>query len=215
MSLTVLNTCSKVENLLKNLVEEKLKAEIVAYTNLYKNNKELYKKAWELITYNEVAMVSLITTSFTRLEKPEHVWALQEYEVFNDTGKFKGRGDLFVALRKEQLSCDLIIEAKRDGRYTPAKGTIETQKELKAELEKTYTQGLKYYKHERKYFDKNTYIVSMFFGYLNLDDKDSYEKHKLPEFSLTEDSCNYQFYVDLSEYGLSLCVYGQIQKTKS
>ncbi len=196
----------KVKSYFKKLLIPNLKKEIDCYIDL---NKKPNYTGEDVITYNEVAMVSFVMAAFVRNENVKEVSALQEYEVFKEK-KFKGRGDLFVALRKKELTCDLLIEAKRDGEFNPKE---QIDNDWHKDLKTTMAQGKKYFAAEKDYFATPTFVVTMFFGTLKKEDFDKYDSHKFPVKG-ESDTSDYKFYIKPKGSLSWLCVYGQIQKVK-
>lgn len=42
--------------------------------------------------------------------------------------RLKGRGDLFVMFRKDEINCDILFEAKRLGKYIPTEESKAKEK---------------------------------------------------------------------------------------
>lgn len=199
----------KVKAYFKKHLIPNLTKEIDSYIALMEGRDK--KDGAHIITYNEVAMVSLLMAAFVREESREAVWALQEYEVFNENGRFKGRGDLYVSINKNELKCDLLIEAKRDGEFNPK---AEINGDWYEELDNTMEQGEKYFRHEETYFDNLTFVVTMFFGTLKKEDKGRYNKYEFPTVDTIHDTEDYRFFIAPKGSDSMLCVYGQIKKVK-
>lgn len=200
----------KVKSYFEKQLKNNLAKEIESYISLIESRNK--KDGAHIITYNEVAMVSLVMAAFVREEKRDEVWALQEYEVFNEKGKFKGRGDLFVSINKNHLKCDLLIEAKRDGEFNK-KFDKEDNIAWQKDMEKTMNQCMKYYKEEKSYFIEPTFAVTMCFGTFNTKDKTRYKEQVITwKPKEIADFTSYQFFIPLKNSGRQLCVYGQILK---
>ena len=214
MPFTIMNTSDKIKNYFENDLSVKLQQEVDAYISIMKKGE-----AWEIITYNEVAMVGLVKSAIIRNEEAKAAWALQEYEVFEDDTP-KGRADLYVVMNQPNgLQCDLLIEAKKDEKYV-AKPKLSKDPLWQQSLKDTLEQGLKYYEYEKDHFREPTYVVTMFFGVFKQSDADSYKILKTPPIdkSILErylpDHTTYQFYIEPSKAPEQLCVYGQILKVK-
>ncbi len=207
MPYTILNETQEVYNYLKSTLMPKLQEEIDAYIS----RKGFYdSNSWDIITYNEIAILSLVKSAFIRGEEAKRVWALQEYEVFDKSNTPKGRADLFVMFRKPHFECDLLIEAKRDGKYNPniCYSQIEWDKSVKDATD----QGLEYFKYEESYFSDTTYLLTMFFAYLDETDMEGYREWKIRYKPNNVDWLPYQFFITPYKTDKVLCVYGQIQK---
>lgn len=219
MAFTIMNTSDKIRNYFEKDLKLKLQQEVDAYISIMKERK--HKNAWEIITYNEVAMVGLVKSAIVRNTEVDKAWALQEYEVF-DGNTPKGRADLYVILNQPNgLQCDLLVEAKKDEKYVAKlKGKLSKDPLWEKSLKDTLEQGLKYYGYEKPYFRESTYVVTMFFGVLKNTDFKSYECYETPavneaiEEDYATDHTTYKFYIEPSQAPEQLCVYGQILKVK-
>ncbi len=210
MPFTIMNTSEKIKNYFEHDLKKRLDAEVNGYLSRKLHSD---KNAWEIITYNEVAILSLVKSALLRYEDPKNLWALQEYEVFDKAGSAKGRADLYVLFNKPDLGLELelLIEAKRDGKFNPNTfNQFEWDNSMKVAME----QGYFYFEQEAECFNKPTYVATMFFGYLNPDEKTEYGLHKTKYKPKEHDWCDYSFDVDTMDSEKTLSVYGQIQKVK-
>lgn len=215
MPFTIMNTSDKIKSYFENDLSVKLQQEVDAYISIMKKGE-----AWEIITYNEVAMVGLVKSAIIRNEEAEAAWALQEYEVFEGNTP-RGRADLYVLLNQPNgLQCDLLIEAKKDEKYV-AKPKLSKDPLWEKSLKDTLEQGLKYYEYEKDHFREPSYVVTMFFGVLKNKDINSYKDdfviprvHEPAQKIYKRDHATYEFYIEPSKAPEQLCVYGQILKVK-
>lgn len=213
-----MNESNKVRKYLVENLQPQLQKEVDAYISMMPRT---HKTAWEIITYNEVAMVGLVKSAIIRNKKECEVWALQEYEVFEGNTP-KGRADLYVVLNDQGgLKCDLLIEAKKDEKYIPKPSLSKKDKNWEKSLKDTLEQGLRYYEYEKSYFqEKPTYVVTMFFGVFKKEDESCYKSYETPpvhtqaEKDYTTDHATYKFYIEPPGAPEHLCVYGQILKVK-
>ncbi len=212
MPFTIIQTAEQVREFLENNVREKLHAEIDAYISLA-TKPEYADDYSDIVTYNEIAMVNLVSTAFTRNEEPTGTWALQEYEVFNNKKQFKGRADLFIRMKKPGKHIDLLIEAKRDGHFKKSDNEQDVLKQWKREIPKTMQQGLKYFGYEKEHFQVNSFVVTMFFGTFS---NEEYNNTVVPKYDDKQmrDNATYQFFIKPIKGQKTLCVYGQILKVK-
>ncbi len=209
MSNTILNTSDRIKNFLEKTLKENLQQEIDGYIRRYVHPDG---KADEVITYNEVAILSLVKSALVRREKPDEVWAMQEYQVYDSINKYGGRADLYVFFRKPPFDCELLIEAKRDGKFHP--NLRYDQNVWKSEVKKVMEQCRRYFEMEESYFSSPTYLITMFLETLEIEEKEDYQIHKLELKQDVIDSAEYTFYIQPQGSSKLLCVYGQIQKAK-
>jgi hypothetical protein len=206
-------TESDIKKYLEYEVKNALQDEIDAYIENTKTLKSGKEEIDYIITYNEIAMLSLMKSSIVRHQESKEVWAMQEYHVYNDNKEYKGRGDLYVMLRKKHLKCDLVFEAKRLGEF---KGKEVNDKEWKKEVKRATEQGKKYIIHERKHLFEPNYLIVTFFETVKSDDLDIYKKLPNLSFKLKEEYEGYEgyeeyaFYIKTTENGKNLCVHGLI-----
>ena len=209
MPITITHTTKQVSDFLEIVIARKLKAEIDTYVKAMKQ----HGNSWEIITYNEIAMLSLFKSALLRGEKPKEAWAMQEYEVFDKHKRPRGRADLFATVRKPELTCDLLIEAKWDGTYTSAKKDNDINY-WHHSLTEALKQGNEYYEYEKDYFIVNSFLVTMFFGNYKAEDEAKYKEYRVPKADSQLENESYQFFVHPENAPNTLCVYGQILKVK-
>lgn len=214
MPFTIITMSHQVKEYLKAVIELKLKAEIEAYIHLVKRSNY---DGTDIITYNEIAMLSLFKSAILRGEDAKQLWAMQEYEVFDKNDKPKGRADLIVYVRKPNLKCDLLVEAKWDGTYNPDSKRDNDVNYWNSSIQAALKQGYDYYNYEKEYFNDNSFVVTMFFGNYKNEDKKAYQKFAVPKAELPFDKYEnepYQFFITPKGSPNTLCVYGQILKVK-
>ena len=132
---------------------------------------------------------------------------IQEFSVWGDDNKNKGRCDYFVKYKKDGKKFNLVFEAKQyeaDGAdYGPA-DTIKFYKKIN-------DKAFKYFDTERKYYKGyggDTFLVSIVFEWIRKEDR----LKKAFEWNNKDDGLTdfYQvFYLENSEHGLM--VYGHVQ----
>jgi hypothetical protein len=152
-----MTTAIDIRKYLENTVCEAFKAEIAAYIELSND-----PNAENIITYNETAILSIFKSAIIRNQPLDKVWSMQEFAVFDDKNAFKGRGDLFVMFRKDEINCDILFEAKRLGKYIPTQESKAKEKSWEKEALTTIEQGLKYMNTEKKHFIKPSFLVTIF-----------------------------------------------------
>lgn len=192
-----------VKLFLENDLKDKLKKEIEAYVTLQKSDDYV---AIDIITYNEIALLSLVKSALVRGKEPSEVWAMQEYQVY-EGNNYIGRGDLFVMYSRGDQRCDLLIEAKRDGLFVPKSNSGDNEpEETQLYLDNTMEQALKYATAEAEYFKSPAYVITMVFTHMQ-------ETHyKSSSIASTPKKLYYEFGIAVGEQ--LLCVYGEIYKIK-
>ena len=203
-----MNESNRVKEYLIETLRQKLQNEIDAYV---KRSKHSYKDAWEIITYNEIAMLSLVKSAMVRGEEATSVWALQEYEVFKED-KPQGRADLFAFYHKDGNHWTFLIEAKRDGKYNPNSKDDNNLELWETSLNDAMKQGMEYYEAEQDYFNETSFVITMFFGTFEEGHEKDYKRPEIPPIRNGLDTAEYRFIVAPKEAPQKLCVYGQIQK---
>jgi len=199
-----------VHDYLVNQLQISLTKEINSYIRLNSKNHKENNDADEIITYNEIAMLSLLKSALIRGKDSDSVWGIQEYQVYNDRNEFSGRGDLFMMFREAEFDCDILFEAKRVGAYKqPGKpyNEIAWGKELKEALD----QGKDYFKAEERFFTEPSFVVTAFFETLEKNLKTDYDKIEMP--NLCNNPYEYKLYVEFERSSKVLCVYGHIEQT--
>lgn len=182
-------------------------------SNKYINNSK--HEVFDIISYNEVALLSVIKSAFIRNQKVKEVVAIQEYNVYNEKNNFEGRADLYLMFRnyiEHNLNFDLLIEAKRCSEY---KGkSKQTKQQFQYDLEKVIKQGSKYFYAESEWFASPTFLVTMIFEY----HKNTTELLELYnnefEGEDIEDAVFYQIEIIPEKSEHILYIYGHVKKMK-
>lgn len=199
-----MTTASDVKSYLEDVLPIAFQDEIRAYIELSKDSK-----AENIVTYNEIALLSILKTALTRKQDSSEVWAIQEYSVFNSKNEFQGRGDLFVMFRKDKLNCDVLFEAKRLEQYKPSNSDTSWEKYIL----NTIDQGSRYIEVEENYFSEPSFLVTIFFETVSLINRDGYKKLRTIE---VKGNRSFEFYINSRNRSLSnelhLCIYGYIKK---
>lgn len=197
----------KVKSFLEKELKCGLEAEINSYIQLSKYRPET---ADDVITYNEVAMLSLVKSALLRGKKSDDVWAIQEYSVYGNDKYSKGRADAFFMFREKEFTCDILFEAKRLYRYNPRQKYDEF--EWAEDMKKALKQGQEYFKAEQSYFSKPTYVVTIMFEPLFAKDENIYMQTK---DVMIEDALGYFLPLIAPQNSeMKLAVYGHIKKVK-
>lgn len=197
---------NSVKLFLEKELKDKLQKEIDAYNEIQKTDTY---DALDIITYNEIALLSLVKSALVRGKEPSELWAMQEYQVY-EGNKYIGRGDLFVMFREKNVRCDLLIEAKRDGLFVPKMNSGGNEpEETQLYLDNTMEQALKYSKAEAEYFKSPAYVITMFFAHMH---KTNLENYKSSPIVSRPEMLYYEFDIPVGEQ--LLCIYGEVYKLK-
>lgn len=195
-----------VKKFLENELQKSFQNEINSYIRL---NKCHHETADDIITYNEVAMLSLVKSALLRGKKSDNVWAIQEYAVFDKDNHPRGRADAFFMFREEEFMCDILFEAKKMGHYNLKQKYDEF--EWGDSMKKTLQQGEGYFDVEESYFSEPTFVVTMFFEPLSVSDYETYIQMK--DVSI-ENTLTYYFPIEPKDSKIKLAVYGHIKQKK-
>ena len=153
----------------KTTLQPKLTRELISYINTYRERK-FDGDAEDIYGYNEEALLSLVKSAILRDETTEEVWAIQEYSVYDEKQISRGSADLFVVFKKHDFTCDVLFEAKR---FTLFNGK-ETDILSLDDIIKPLAQVANYFDYEKKYFISPSFLVTMFFEYLEKKDLDAF-----------------------------------------
>jgi hypothetical protein len=197
------NNYDQQSKFLKNFFENSLK---ISFQEEILNAIKVYGGD-TLITYNETALLSLLSGALIRLDGPQRrITALQEYLTYDEEGNCKKkRADLFVTFRgKENLYCDIIVEAKQLQRYK--------HREENKETDKSY-----YYttmQQAEQYIEGQSICpalcVTLYFEHLiKIQDHLLLEKYRKMELPELKDCIPYSFEIEARSF--ALFVYGYIK----